>query len=281
MFTKLHIEYANPSDFEDSILLTYQLLDNPVVELWSKKVLTAQQLYPMDDPSRFYGFGSLQEQQQDALDKINRCITLIKLKHPNISTGHVDDVCDQDKLNFWHHIFETYHGLLGKEDPNNNLAPVLADLNICVHRCESVARGAEPRHVVTWFGLPKTDQLSDSDYKYFTDSWRSGTVFLNYVEIGKTIENLAEDHDLYISAGAFQPFRHYSADFVVRFYEQTQEQAQEKRVIINQYYQNNKDFFGPWRPEYAPGNLPVAEIIGSIPFEDLKTRQYVKSVTFT
>ncbi len=178
-------------------------------------------------------------------------------------------------------MFEIYHGLLDDQPEGQALLPVLADLNIAVHRCESVARGAHPRHVVTWFGLPKTDQLEDEDYRWFEDEWQAGTVFINYAEIGKTLEDLAVDRDEYIGRNAFQPFRHYSADFVVRFYEQSGLDAQRRRSMINTYYYNNHELFGPWQASFAFGLPPVADIVGPVPVNQLETRQYVRSVSFS
>ena len=286
MFTKLHIEYADPADLHDSIIVQYRLRQTSISQQWVNKVLTAQQQYQIDDPKRFYGFGSYELQVQDALDRINHNITIINL-HEKIIWRTLTDVQDQDTLNYLHNIFEVHHGMLDQQDDADWIALpesvrlALADLNLCVHRCESVARGASPRHVVTWFGLPKTDNLELEDYDQVQYSWGAGTVFLNYAEIGKTLEDLAFDNDQYIAPGAFQPFRHFSADFVVRFYEQTPEQAMEKRAIIDAYYRGKKSFFGEWHPHYRPGNIAVADIIDRIPFEELETRQYVKSVSFT
>ena len=287
MFKTLHIEYANPNDLTDSILIDYRIRQTYVAQRWVLKVLQAQSQYQIDDPKRFYGFGSYESQCEDALDRINQNIMIINL-HNDLIDRTLTDVRDQDTLNYLHSIFETHHGLLDYQGVDGHwqslpagVQHALADLNLCVHRCESVARGAQPRHVVTWYGLPKTDMLDLEDYDQVQYSWGAGTVFLNYVEIGKTLEDLAFDNDQYITAGAFQPFRHFSADFVVRFYEQTPEQAMEKRAIIDAYYRAHKSFFGEWHPHYRPGNIAVADIIDQIPFEELETRQYVKTVSFT
>ena len=286
MFTTLHIEYANPSDLSDSITVTYRLRQTSIAQRWVNKILQAQAQYQIDDPARFYGFGSYESQVEDALDRINQNIMIINL-HDDLINRTLTDVNDQDTLNYLHSIFEVYHGLLDYQQDDDywqtlpeSVKLALADLNLCVHRCESVARGASPRHVVTWYGLPKTDVLDLQDYDQVQYTWGAGTVFLNYAEIGKTLEDLAFDNDQYIAPGAFQPFRHFSADFVVRFYEQTLEQAREKRAIIDAYYRSKKHFFGEWHPHYRPGNIAVADIIDRIPFEELETKQYVKSVSF-
>ena len=281
MLSHLHIEYVNPSTPTDIWAVDYRLRDNPIVPRWTAKVQQAQTHYEIDDPGRFYGFGSYESQVADALARINQCITMIKLDHPDIAQDYVTDVHDQDRLNYWHHVFEVYHGLLDKQPEPSALLPVLADLNLAVHRCESVARGANPRHVVTWFGLPKTNSLEPEDYRYFENEWQAGTVFVNYVEIGKTLEDLAVDRDEYIHKNAFQPWRHYSADFVVRFYAHCGEAAQQHRNLVNAYYDRNQDLFGAWQASFALGSPPVADTIGTVDLDQIASRPWVRSVNFT
>jgi hypothetical protein len=289
-YTNLLIEYANPQDLNDSAEILFLLEDNPVVPKWIQKVLQAQALYPIDDPDRFYGFGSIEHQQKDALEKINNCIDVIN-SHQIIIDRRLTAVNDQDTLNYLHHIFEVYHGLLDQQthefftSASKQVQKALANLNLFVHRCESVAQGANHRHVVTWFGLPKTDVLALEDYKYFTDNYVFGTVYLNYVEIGKTLEDLAQDNDKYIADEAFKPFRHYSADFNVRYYTTEFTQYQHKQKQILQYYQQHQDFFenlglSQEHDFLRPGSVPLAKIINPGDFELIESRQYVKSVGF-
>jgi hypothetical protein len=277
----LLIEYADPNSVLEPITLSYRLRSNPVVTKWLERVKAAQQQYPIDDPARFYGFG--QDQVEQALIRINKCIELIN-SHQHIIDRTVTSVDDQDTLNYLHNIFEKYHGLLGQQSGDfwsqapESVRRALADLNIAVHRCESAARGAEPRHVVTWFGLPKDCMLADSDYAYAEHTWAPGTVFLNYVEIGKTVEDLATDNDQYIAPEAFQPFRHYSADFVVRFTARTNRQAMERHAKIHTYYQQHRDQLGTWQLCYTNGQFPLADIESPLDLDAIANRQLVKSV---
>jgi len=275
----LVIEYENP---HNTLTLEYRLRDNPVVAKWVDRVHAAQQLYQIDDPTRFYGFGKYKDQVTDAIKQINHCIAIINLYRP-IITKELSDINDQDTLNYLHHIFELYHGLLdqpGWAEAPDAVIQALADLNLGVHRCESTARGAEPRHVVTYYGLPKDRTLDPSDYKYFTDVWNPGTVFLNYCEIGKTIIDLARDNDSHIAPQAFQPFKHYSADFVVRCSGQTEAQANEKYATMYTYYLEHKEFFGDWQDCYTNGSVPLADLITPIDLSVLEQFQSVKSVSF-
>ena len=288
----LLIDYCNPTNHLDKITLTFKLRTHSVVAKWVERVDLAQQQYKIDKPDRFYGFGDQKEQIIQAIDLINTCIDTVNSFEP-IITRRLERIDDQDTLNYLHHIFEVYHGLLDQQTHELWLrAPLevrcaLAELNILVHRCESVYRGAKPRHVVTWYGLPKTQLLADEDYQWFELGSKFGTVYLNYVEIGKTLEDLAHDNDQYIADAAFRPFKHYSADFNVKFWSDNSRQIEENRSIIKSYYCSNEQFFKDcnlnWDdPKLAIGHIPLADLIenNDIVLKLVEQHQYVKSITF-
>ena len=290
MYTHLCVEYADPANQTDTITLKYKLRHNSVVPKWTAKLTQAQEKYPIDDPARFYGFGDTQSQIEYALTRINQCVEIIN-SHREIIHRRMTDINDHDTLNYLHNIFEVYHGLLDQQthefylSASDEVRKALADLNIAVHRCESAARVNEARHVVTYFGLPKTDQLDLIDYDCFTDQYTAGTVYLNYVEIGKTIENLATDNDHYISDDAFKPFRYFSADFLILFTDSDSDRITARRSLVKKYYDDNMDFFITRElpvdhPYLRPGKIPLADIdsSGEDVLQLLQTRQYVKSV---
>ena len=266
----LYIAYSNLTDPLDTFTLQYKLRDTSIVHRWGQQVKQAQSNYSIDDPGRFYGFGPIQEQIKDAIEQINDCIKTINKFEP-IVDRILKDINDQDTLNYLHHIFEVYHGLLDQQTHEFWLrAPTqvrlaLADLNVLVHRCESVSRQALPRHVVTYYGLPKTEVLDQEDYSLFEDAVSFGTVYLNYVEIGKTLDDLAVDNDQYIGDDAFRPFNHYSADFNVKFWSSDDRQVESNRATIKAYYDANSKFFEskklPWgHPYLASGCIPLADL---------------------
>jgi hypothetical protein len=281
----LFIEYANPLDLTDTCTVQFRLIDHEVTRLWVQAVLDAQKLFQIDDPTRFYGFSSREDEIRVAIEKINACVDVIN-SHSHIVERKLQDINDQDTLNYLHHIFEVYHGLLGEQHhrfyltAKPNVRKALSDLNILVHRCESAVRGNPPRHIVTYFGLPKDRFFQEDHYKLFTNEHEFGTVMLNYVEIGKTIAELAIDNDQYIEPGAFKPYVHYSADFIVKYWGTDPLQIKERNAIIQQYYESRSDFFGPWKPCYTDGSIPVAIIAQELDLKELVARQYVKSVKF-
>jgi hypothetical protein len=192
-----------------------------------------------------------------------------------------------------HNIFERYHGLLDQQNTDYwNCAPVavrkaLADLNLAVHRCESVATQINPRFVCTWYGMPKTHCV-DSHLQdcYNEQSIQFGTVYLNYCEIGKTAEDLTRDNDKYIADDAFKPFSHYSADFNVQFCDQDLRPYYGK---IQNYIDQHRDFFlaqgitNVYNIKARPIRLPVADLIydgnQTQILSDIATRQWVHKVT--
>lgn len=282
-FKKLCITYADPNNLQDEICVDYNLRSTPITHKWVEKVQAAQKLnYPIDDPGRFYGFGSIQQQRIDALEKINSVISQLQ-KHIQIDYL-VKSVDDQDTLNRLHHIFEIEHGLLDSKHVDFEFKQNLCNLNLSIHRCESVARGAYPRHVVTYFGLPKTAILESEDFQYFDPAIKFGTVYINYVEIGKTLFDLMLDNDSYIDPTAFQPFRHYSADFVVKFWN---DDNVDLPLKLENYYQNNRNYFAnlgyTWDClKQSIGSIPVADLDHDANIlVDLQSRQFVKAVHFS
>ena len=105
--------------------------------------------------------------------------------------------------------------------------------------------------------LELQDRYSESQIKF-------GTVYLNYCEIGKTTEDLANDNDKYISDDAFRPFSYYSADFNVQFSEQD---LKLKYGKIQKYIDQHRDFFvargitSVYNVQARPVRFPVADLI--------------------
>jgi hypothetical protein len=227
----------------DELDLVFDIYDDTISRLWLER-MSLRHAWPMDDHRRFYGFGDLETQRQDAETRLRHDILVINQYQPIINREWTS-LDDQDLLNYLHNIFERYHGLLDQQNTDwwhsapREVQQALARLNVNVHRAESVVRKNLPRFVCTWYGQPKTHQLNQEQIqqhgKLQTD-W--GGVYLNYVAIGKTLEDLYNDRDHYIGDDAFQPFYHYSSDFVVRFYDQQPDLAE-----IAKYYFQHQDFF--------------------------------------
>ena len=269
--------------------LQFQIRDTPVAQLWVER-MQARGQYPLDHPDRFYGFGTLEEQQFRAIEYIKKCIATINAHEPLI---HRPFEYTQDGLNYLHNIFERYHGLLDQQNSDywkrapDEVRKALAELNLAVHRCESLASGARPRLVCTWYGMPKTHQLDLALQDQYGDSrLQFGTVYLNYCEIGKTAEDLAQDNDKYIGDDAFKPFDYYSADFNIQFHDQD---LTERYGKVQQYIDQHRDFFvahsitNVYNTQARPQRFPVADLIYDGDRDrllaDIALRQWVQQAT--
>jgi hypothetical protein len=269
--------------------LKFQIRDTPVAELWVER-MQARGHYPLDHPDRFYGFGTLAQEQARAVEYIQSCIATINAHEPLV---HRLFEYTQDCLNYLHNIFEQHHGLLDQQTSDywsrapESVRRALTELNLAVHRCESVASSTNPRFVCTWYGMPKTHQLNQALQDQYTVSQvKFGTVYLNYCEIGKTAEDLANDNDKYIGDDAFRPFSHYSADFNVQFRDQD---LTDRYGKVQRYIDQHRDFFvargitNVYNTQARPIRLPVADLVDNSNQEQLLAqiaqRQWVQQVT--
>jgi hypothetical protein len=290
-YSHLHIELIN------NLNLKFKLLDTPLTKLWLDRMSYRDQ-YPLDHPDRFHGFDTLDIEVSRATKMITNCIDVIN-SHQVIITKSFTTIYDQDVLNYLHSIFEKYHGLLDAQDTDywNNAPPkvrlALAELNLAVHRCELATSSiAQPKFVCTWFGLPKTKTLPTGIMKqYGTLAQEFGNVYINYVEIGKTLADLTHDNDNYISDDAFKPFDFYSADFSVRLYSDSEQQVNNRLQQMEQYFNNHIDFFQSRgyntfdHEKLQPLYLPVAKLIETMPqdklIKQIQQHQYINKVYFT
>ena len=252
---------------DGDLTLQFQIRDTPVAQLWVER-MQARGHYPLDNPDRFYGFGTLAQEQARAVEYIQSCIATINAHETII---HRPFEYTQDCLNYLHNIFERYHGLLDQQNTDywsrapNEVRRALAELNLAVHRCETVATATHPRLVCTWYGMPKIKQLDLAlQEKYGDNQIKFGTVYLNYCEIGKTAEDLANDNDKYIGDDAFRPFSHYSADFNIQFQDQDLTDCYGK---VQQFIDQHRDFFvahsitNVYNTQARPQRFPVADLI--------------------
>jgi hypothetical protein len=269
--------------------LRFQIRDTPLAELWIER-MSKRHAWPMDNPDRFYGFGTAQQEQQRAVDMIQQCIAIINAHDPIIDR---EFEYTQDGLNYLHNIFERYHGLLNQQtseywhSATAAVRQALANLNLAVHRCETALGSSAPRFVCTWFGMPKTKQLDVETMQTHGElQIKFGTVYLNYCEIGKTVEELAHDNDIYIGDDAFRPFGYYSADFNVAFYDQD---LNKKFTGMQQYIEQHQEFFlahsieSVYNVKAQPLRFPVADIEYTGTQQQLisqiRSRQLVREVT--
>jgi hypothetical protein len=268
--------------------LKFRIRPTALAELWLDR-MQQRHLYPLDHPDRFYGFDNPAKEKSRATSMIQNCINIINT-HEHIINREFEYT--QDCFNYLHNIFEKYHGLLDQQTSDywvrapDRVRTALAELNLAVHRCEDAAGLPMPRLVCTWFGLPKTHCLSKELQREYGETLiKFGTVYLNYCEIGKTIDDLAYDNDAYISEDAFRPFCHYSADFNVAFHDRD---PTKRYPQIQNYIEQHSDFFlakgitSVYNVQAQPLYFPVADLEYSGDqtnlIQQISSQQFVREV---
>jgi hypothetical protein len=295
MLSQCHITLSNPNNQENKLILDFNIFPTDISYRWQQLVIDAKNKnYQIDDPSRFYGLNDKTLEIADAINSINKNIKIIN-SYENIIDRYLNSITDQDTLNYLHHIFEKYHGLLDQQNTifwNNasiEVRKALAELNVCVHRIESLQRGNQARFVVTYFQLPKIEKLDIKDYEYLTNCYEFGGLYLNYVEIGKTLEDLMKDNDHYIDDDAFKPWEHFSADFRVTLDDSNTIKSKiNKQNCLNYFRTHRKLFesigFKEYDPRLRPGYIYIGKMIYNNKkkiLSEIKKRQYVYSVDFS
>jgi hypothetical protein len=294
MYKKLHVTYSG----KDDLTLTYNINDTSIAQRWAKLLAESIEKYSIDDPERLYGFDTEALERQRAVDAINKCVDTINDYKPGFVERRMTSELIQDDLNYLHHIFEVYHGMLNEPHEFYLAAPTevqqaLGQLNIEVHRCEAMAKGTVrkmlPTHLVTYYDMPRGPEhrlLEDADYEHFTDFYEFGTVYLLYVEIGKTLQDMSIDNDDHISDEAYKPFRNYASDFVIRYFGTSHETWNNYRKLFRKHYEENQDFYDA-RYNYShiynrPGNIPLAKLQTHLSPEEVVTeiqkRQFVSNI---
>ena len=293
----MHVTYSG----EDDLTLTYNINETSIAQRWATLLDEAIQQYTIDDPKRLYGFDTLDIERIKAVNAINKCVDTINNYSPGFVERRMTPELIQDDLNYLHHIFEVYHGMLNEPheffvEAPKEVRQALGQLNLEVHRCESMAEGTVrkmlPGHFVTYYDQPRgpgVRTLEDEDYEHFTEFVEFGTVYLLYVEIGKTLQDMALDDDDHIGDEAYKPFRHYASDFIIRYWGMPVESINKYHKLYKQHYDENKEFYDS-RYNYShiynrPGNIPLAKLQTHLsPIEvvtEIQKRQFVSSVKLT
>jgi hypothetical protein len=278
-----------------SVELVFDVLDTPVATLWLERMSHRHQ-WPMDNPDRFYGFNTVEQERHRALHTMQQCIDTVNQYQPIINRT-LACVDDQDTLNYLHNIFERYHGQLDQQSHEfwqtapDAVRQALAMINITVHRCESLRGGTmNTRFVCTWYGMPKIKTLDTVlQQQYGSNASEFGGVYLNYCEIGKTATDMAMDNDQYMADEMFRPFNYYSSDFRVDLYDESTDTVQRQQRKTADYVTKHQEFFKRFGVHSAddvrvqPLKFKVAQLVYDSANKEciisqIRANQYVNSV---
>ena len=261
----LVVELTHTERPNDIYTLECQLLDTPFKDKWLARYYAAMERGDkISEPWAFYNLNNEWTEEQ-TLRFLNERIDICNQIVPGLFDRNLDDINDQDTLNYLHAVFEETHGKLDewkdspifKEHPRL-LRESLSHINQTIHRCEG--HGSDKKIRVVYFDLPKTELLSAEDYDLFTTQVDFGGVYMHYTDVGKPIEELAVANDQYHHD--IVPYLHYSVDFSIRFYDDDgirDRERQELYVKDNQQYLTHIGY-PPGDPRLTPGTIKIAQL---------------------
>ena len=271
MTNNFSIVFNNKS--KKTFKLNFELYETDIAKKWfdvlAEQVNNNNKIYESD---RFYGFSDESWNETKIVSELNKCIKQINKENPVIN--HLAFVnMSQEHLNQLHHYFEILRGsILSPTDFWTNASITtkksLERYNVLIHRAEDFYNQKisklEPRITCTFYHK-KRYELHDTDYKHFTLLKNFGEVYINYCEVGKSLLDVYRDHDDIVGEDNIRPLRHYSADFRVHFYNNTQTQVDKLLKEMNSWWEKNHNFLsslGFYQNDLknAIGYIPVAKI---------------------
>jgi len=233
----LTLRLSKIDDSSETFDLLFKFENNQFTKKWQKQFLLSQQRQdPISEPWAIYGNNFWTEEK--IIDQINHNMQKCNKIKPGLFDCVLTDINDQDKLNYIHSIFEINHGKLDEWLSNplfqtpqgSELRDALSKVNQAVHRVEATSMKIR----VVYFNTPKTEVFSNHDYKLFTTTQQFGGLYTLYADVGKNLEDLAEDNDQHHHD--LVPNLHWSSDFVVRF---SETDGKNIKKIVSNYIKDN------------------------------------------
>jgi hypothetical protein len=249
--------------------LYFRVKETPIAKKWFSEL---SKNYEIFEDTRFtnWGVGNLVEELNNKIEIINN--------YSNVIDRKLSDHFNQQDLNYLHTFFEDLRGEITQGTEWFNTAPscikvALEDFNILIHKIEAELRTTNhPTCVVTFKNRP-TIELNDNDIKHFTFKWISGTVYINYCHVGKTVLDVFKDYDKI--AKSVRPQTHYSADFMIKFGPSVPYLLYcLKKIVVTIWLK-----FQPFKFKNPNlGMIPVADLVGTFDYAELKDFKKVKGV---
>ena len=255
------------------------MLDNHFVTKWIERVLEAQQKqYPISEPWAIYNLNDKMN-EEFVTNNLNRLMDEVNSVVPLFDTK-LTDISDQITLNKIHAVFEENHGKLDEwksntlfKDKPDTFRKNLSEINQFVHACESF--NGTPKIRVVWFDLPKCKTFTDEDYKLFTNKRSFGSLYHLYCDVGKNLESLAIDNDDHHHD--IVPNLHYSADCVIFFHTDTDEQIKTLEDTYSTYIEDNKELiestgYNVNSSKSTTGRIEIAQLESNMTEDEVLTK---------
>ena len=257
------------TDGYTDIVLAFKVRNTPVAKKWFSEL---SKEYPLYETDRFTNWGD-----KNLIKDLKIQLDIIKNYDERIKAT-ISDSITQSELNRLHKYFEDLRGEVTQGTPWYNAAPkkiqdALVKFNVLIHELEANLRTSNHPTMVVTFKERPIIELSPYDLEHFTFRWTSGTVYINYCHVGKTVLDVFKDRDSI--AEAVRPQTHYSADFMVKFGPTTPYiKYLIKKIMIMCWLPFQKFKF----KNSNIGMIPVADHVGNFNIDNVRRFNKVKRI---
>lgn len=260
------------TDGNEDAILTFKVRNTPTAQKWFAEL---SKNYPLYETDRFTNWSN-----KDLIKELKIQLDIIKKYDERIKANVSSDIT-QSELNQLHKYFENLRGEVSKGTAWYNAAPkkiqnALLRFNVLIHELEASIRTSQHPTMVVTFKERPIIELSPYDLENFTFRWTSGTVYINYCHVGKTILDIFKDKDKI--SDAVRPQTHYSADFMVKFGPTTSyAKYLFKKIMISLWLPFQRFNF----KNSNLGMIPVADLISNFDINNMRKFNKVKKVVCT
>jgi hypothetical protein len=238
---------------QKNIEITYDLIENTVVNSWCKKIKHLQNIPPL--PDKISNGRNLEKD----LPKIHReFCELTGTKHQEM------DYENRENLNLLHLEFEKKCTQYVNQDPEF----VLFRYNKAIHAMEARLDQRQDRWYRVGWGV-KEGPLTHHEplWDHYSDKIRKGSIYMIWAELGKNPNNLYEDADAHTRPVPHHTFR---AQFAIALEDNISDFDDGfKNFWSNKKDQFEKEYGFEWSPKHYNGGILLGHTKTDFDFDDI------------
>ena len=254
--------------FTNDIVLTYDLVNAKVVDLWKGKIsqFNVDDLYNLN---QFNGYGDA-DSIRTKLEKLYELASTIN--------EHSDKKIDIQPVTFENHrhalsVMHIHFPEMETNPKYQHLHTVLSEYNSTIHWLENTMSNTNgPRSLMVILNFHDSDKVSyedipEEDYRLFTPYVNFGDLHLGYAHIGRHAQELFFSNDLVCPKDQFVPQTKFTATTMLYFtdyYHVTTEQQRQLHEAWEKFYveRGGQEFWGYEidDPKIAFGALKIGDL---------------------
>lgn len=215
----------------------------------------------VNNKEAFYHYADEASVQNDLFESIKTINSFLKTEFIKLPTEF--NWNDHDIFNYLHRCFEKLNGKWNSSTALMTVSPqhvkdAIRMINFTVHRLERRPYKINRRLYLSWDkNCYRRQQLTTQEHEYFTNLIKPNTVYLNYVEVGKSLFDLFQDY-LDPSYEGYDNLHYVGAEIYLDFEEGEQD------IFSSEFKNWAKKFnIDVYDKQLGIGKLPIGTFTGS------------------